>query len=235
MSNLWAALLGLVFWNCCTAQKKTVTIPVSFEFVCKGDDSILNRKLANDFGETYIISKLKYYVSNVRFESGGKKLMNTNVYLIDATKQNNILIKAPSKKITVISFLLGVDSTLNCSGAQSGALDPLNDMFWTWNNGYIFFKMEGNSDVSTADLKRIEQHIGGFKGANKTMRRIYLPFKNAALLNQKRLVIQLDIDKYWNGVNKIKIAEMPVVALPGTQAKNVADNFAGMFSIKNNL
>ena len=108
-------------------------------------------------------------------------------------------------------------------------------MFWTWNNGYIFFKLEGSSDASTADLKRIEHHIGGFKGSNKTMREIYLPINNPALLKQKILVIQLDIDKYWNGINKIRIAETPVVALPGIQAKNAADNFAGMFSIKNNL
>ena len=232
MSKFFIVFWGIFFGNYCAAQKKTVTIPVSFEFVYKGNNSILNRKLINDFGETYTISKLKYYVSNVRFETGDKKQMNIGVYLIDAAKQNSMFIKLPSKKITGISFLLGVDSALNCNGAQSGALDPLNDMFWTWNNGYIFFKLEGSSDASTADLKRIEHHIGGFKGANKTMRRIYLPINNAALLKQKRLVIQLDIDKYWNGVNKIKIAETPVVALPGTQAKNAADNFEGMFSIK---
>ncbi len=235
MSKFWMVILGVVFWNCCAAQKKAFTIPISFEFVCKDSNSILNRKLVNDFGETYTISKLKYYVSNVRFKTGDKKQMNTGVYLIDAAKQNSIYIKAPSKKITGISFLLGVDSILNCSGSQSGALDPLNDMFWTWNNGYIFFKLEGSSDASTADLKRIEYHIGGFKGGNKTMRKVFLPINDQALLKQKKLVIQLDIDKYWNGINKIKIAEMPVVALPGTKAKTVADNFSGIFSIKNNL
>ena len=67
------------------------------------------------------------------------------------------------------------------------------------------------------------------------MREIYLPINNPVLLKQKKLVIQLDIDKYWNGINKVRIAETPVVALPGIQAKNAAVNFAGMFSIKNNL
>ena len=235
MSKLWALLFGVAFYNCCAAQQRAGAIQISFEFVSKDSNSILNRKLVNDFGETYKISKLKYYVSNVRFETGDKKQMNREVFLIDAAKQNSISIKMPFRKITGISFLLGVDSILNCSGAQSGALDPLNDMFWTWNNGYIFFKLEGSSDVSTGDLNRIEHHIGGFKGVNKTIRTAYLPINNTALLKQKKLVIQLDINRYWNGVNKLKIAEMPVVALPGTQAKTAADNFAGMFSIKNNL
>ena len=235
MSKLFFLLLGMVIQSCCLAQKRQPSMLIVFENICKEEKSFLNKNLVNAFAENYIITKLKYYVSNVKFVTDKITKNTTGVNLIDASKKNIISIIIPSKKITGISFLLGVDSTLNCSGAQSGALDPLNDMFWTWNNGYIFFKLEGSSGASTADLKRIEQHIGGFKGTNKTMREIYLPIDNPALLKQKKLVIQLDIDKYWNGINKIRIAETPVVALPGIQAKNAADNFAGMFSIKNNL
>ena len=235
MIKLLFIFIGVVNSYNCFSQKKTARIPVSFDVVYKGSDSFLNRNLKNDFGENYSISKLKYYVSNVKFETNEITNNQSNVFLIDASKKNIISVLVPAKKITGISFLLGVDSTLNCSGAQSGALDPLNDMFWTWNNGYIFFKLEGSSDASNADLKRIEHHIGGFKGANKNMRSIYLPINNPALLKQKNLIIQLDIDKYWDGINKVRIAETPVVALPGIQAKNAAVNFAGMFSIKNNL
>ena len=235
MSKLFFLLLCMVAQSGCVAQKKQLSIPIIFENICKEEENILNKNLVNAFAENYTITKFKYYVSNVKFVTDKKIKNTTGVYLFDASKKNIISVIVPSKKITGISFLLGVDSALNCSGAQSGALDPLNDMFWTWNNGYIFFKVEGNSASSKADLHRIEHHIGGFKGSNKTMREIYLPINNPALLKQKTLVIQLDIDKYWNGMNKIRIAETPVVALPGIQARNAADNFAGMFSIKNNL
>lgn len=228
-------LFSIAIANGCMGQKKQATTPIIFETVCKGDISILNKNLVNDFGENYTITKLKYYVSNVKFETREKRKTTGDVYLIDAAKKNIISLPVTNKKnITGISFLLGVDSILNCSGAQSGALDPLNDMFWTWNNGYIFFKLEGNSKVSKADLHRIEHHIGGFKGSNKTMRKIYLPINEALLKGKKNLVIQLDINKYWNGINKLKLAEQPVIATPGILAKNVADNFDAMFSIKNN-
>ena len=234
MSKLLLIFMAFVISYSSFSQMKTARIPVSFKVIYKGSDSFLNRKLINDFGENYSISKLKYYVSNIKFET--KEITNnqSNIFLIAASKQNIISVLVPAKKITGISFLLGVDSALNCSGAQSGALDPLNDMFWTWNNGYIFFKLEGSSDASNADLKRIEHHIGGFKGTNKSMRSIYLPINNPALLKQKNLVIQLNIDKYWNGLNKIKIAETPVITVPGILAKNAADNFEGMFFIKDN-
>ena len=234
MSKLIFIFIGVVISYNSFSQKKAASIPVSFEVFYKGNDNVMNRTLVNDFSEIYSITKLKFYVSNIKFETSEATKNTSSVHLIDASKPNNISVLAPPQKITGISFLLGIDSALNCSGAQSGALDPLNDMFWTWNNGYIFFKMEGSSDASTADLKRIEHHIGGFKGVNKTMRTVYLPISNPALLDEKILVVQLDIDKYWNGVNKFKIAELPVVAIPGAQARNAADNFAGMFFIKDN-
>ena len=51
----------------------------------------------------------------------------------------------PAGNYNSLSFLLGVDSMHNVSGAQTGALDPANDMFWTWNSGYVMAKMEGAS------------------------------------------------------------------------------------------
>ena len=233
MSKLLCLIICIVISYSSFSQKKASTIPVSFKIIYKGDDSIMNRNLVNDFGENYFISKLKFYVSNIKFETKEDTKSASNVALIDASKRNTISVLKLAKKIIGISFLLGVDSTLNCSGAQRGALDPLNDMFWTWNNGYIFFKMEGTSDASNADLKRIEHHIGGFKGVNKAMRKVFLPINNASDLKSNKLIIQFDIDKYWNGINKIKIAETPVVTVPGLLAKNAADNFATMFSIKN--
>ncbi len=234
MNKFSFLLLTIIISTHCIGQKKAYSIPIIFDINCKGENNILNKDLLNDFGENYTITKLKYYVSNIKFVTGEKRNTTNQVYLIDASKKNLFSITVPPKNITGISFLLGVDSTLNCSGAQDGALDPLNDMFWTWNNGYIFFKVEGTADVSKADLHRIEHHIGGYKGSNKTMREIYLPINNKALLKNKTLVVELNIDKYWNGINKLKFAEQPVIAVPGLQAKNAANNFNDMFSIKNN-
>ncbi len=218
--------------NCCTAQKKQESVAVTFEFVCKGDSNVLNKSLKTSFGESYTITKLKYYISHVKFVSNLKERKDTAVYLIDASKTNRINVSLPDENTSGFSFLLGIDSSLNCSGAQSGSLDPLNDMFWTWNNGYIVFKLEGTSASSTADMQRIEHHIGGYKGDNKTMREVFLPINNKLLLNKKRLTIQLDIDKYWQHTNNILIRENPLITGPGPAARNAADHAAASFSIK---
>ncbi|MEP6713265.1 MAG: MbnP family protein [Ferruginibacter sp.] len=187
----------------------------------------------NTFGEAYTISKLKYYISNVRLNNFEEP---ESYHLIDAFSSDSFSIALPAGSYTNISFLLGVDSIKNCSGAQSGALDPLNDMFWTWNSGYVMFKLEGTSASSTADLHRIEQHIGGYKGNYKTMREINLSLTANPIIitadKSQNLTIEINLDKYWQGINDIKIAALPVLTTAGEKAGKAADNFPGMFSVQ---
>ena len=95
------------------------------------------------------------------------------------------------------------------------------------------FKLEGKSNSSKADNNRIEHHIGGYKGANKTMRKIFLPVDENYFKKNNSITIQLNLDKYWKGLNELLISETPVITAPGEKAKMAADNFEGMFLIKN--
>ncbi|MCY7292634.1 MAG: hypothetical protein LH615_10700 [Ferruginibacter sp.] len=232
--NKFIFFIGVIaFSNSAFAQKKKTYCTVVFETIVNGKKIVLNdSNYTNAFNENYTVSKLKYYVSNIRFIDAGKNYLKKTVYLIDASKNNTLYIQRYSTKIKGISFLLGVDSALNCSGAQSGALDPLNDMFWTWNNGYIMFKLEGKSGSSKADNNRIEHHIGGYKGANKTMRKVFLPITENYFNKNNTITIQLNIDNYWKGIHELHIAETPVISAPGEKAAKSADNFDGMFLIK---
>lgn len=204
---------------------------IQFTNEANGKKIVLNDSTyTNAFGEKYSISKLKYYISDIHYTTAGPGEPNgfdDNTYLIDASKENIIKEKAPIGKLTGVTFILGVDSVKNCSGAQSGALDPLNDMFWTWNSGYVMFKLEGRSDSSKADSQRIEQHIGGYKGNYSAVRLICVTVKNPGRIN-----IIVNLDKYWNGKNKIRIAKTAVTTTVGADAKKAADNFPGMFSAK---
>jgi hypothetical protein len=189
----------------------------------------------NYFGEQYSVNKLKYYVSNIRLAGknmGGYYLMNA------ASENNDFQLSLQPGNYKSLEFLLGVDSLRNCSGAQTGALDPMNDMFWTWNSGYVMFKLEGNSPVSTSDLNRIEHHVGGYKGSNNVATKIRFDFTDDQLLELKagsttEILIEANLDHYWHGNSDIKISELPVCTTAGDQAKKIAANFQNIFSIKN--
>ena len=71
-------------------------------------------------------------------------------FLVNQDEEASMAIEMDSLPLGLyksIKFMIGVDSTRNVSGSQTGALDPANGMFWTWNSGYIFLKMEGTSPV----------------------------------------------------------------------------------------
>lgn len=218
------------------ATNKTGTLKISFINTANGRPIVLHDSLYNNaFGEPYTISKLKYYISNVIIHGSNQLPENDPFHLINAAEVNNSFeITLNEGNYKKIQFLLGVDSMHNCSGAQTGALDPLNDMFWTWNNGYVMFKLEGNSAASTADLQRIEHHIGGYKGANNVATLIDLDFPQSLLIKENtitEIVIETNLDHYWKNNADIKISETPLWMTMGGMAKKIASNFNGLFSV----
>ena len=220
------------------AQAQAKELPVLVKFVHTANDKpivLQDSAYQNAFGEAYQLTRLKYYISNLRLLGRQPGQGATSVYLIDAAKEEILTLEAKAGTYQSLVFTLGVDSIYNCSGAQDGALDPLNGMFWSWNSGYVFFKMEGYSAASTADLQRIEHHIGGHLGAHKASVNIVLPLEKPLLLNdlEKQMIeITLDLDKYWKGKNDLTIASNALIMTPGPLAIKSAENFAGMFSAK---
>jgi hypothetical protein len=187
-------------------------------------------RYVNSFNEPYSITKCRYYISNITLQ---KQI--EGAYLIDAFGSNSLAIEVPDGSYNSISFLIGIDSVHNVAGAQSGALDPLNDMFWTWNTGYVTWKLEGFSDSSHADLHRIEQHIGGYRFPYTTSRTVNLTFPQPLVISKNGVSAAINIDcildEYWNSNVPNRISDQPVVVTPGNKASTLSQNFLKLFRI----
>ena len=131
--------------------------------------------------------------------------------------------------------MIGVDSTRNVSGAQTGALDPNNGMFWTWNSGYIMAKMEGRSPSSTQPFGIILFHMGGFAGQYATQRWCTPAFNtltsNVTATTTSTIHIKADIGEWFQAPVTVGFAAMNNVTTAGAQAAQIADNYADMFSV----
>jgi hypothetical protein len=201
--------------------------------------TLFDSSYSNTFGESYYINKLKYYISNTSFYYRGKSIRQKNTYhLINQAIESSLTfsVTLSENKYDSLTFLLGVDSAKNTSGAQAGALDPLNDMFWTWRSGYIMAKFDGTSPQSTVVNNKVEYHLGGFAGINSVLNVITLRFDEGKMLEVKKgasatLIINANIDRLWNAGSQIKIAEIPICTSPGPLAKKIADNFSKLFSV----
>lgn len=205
-----------------------------------GNDLLVfkEKEYANELGQKYTVTKFKYYVSNIELRTDSGKVFSCSDYFLineDEPSSKQIIIKGiPAGNYTSLSFVIGVDSVHNCSGLQEGALDPVKGMFWAWNTGYIFLKLEGKSDVSTAQGGIFEYHIGGFKSPANSIRKVTLNLGEMDFITEQRqlrmISIKTDIAEILKTPVSIDFSVIPVVS-DLTNAEMVANNYSDMFSL----
>lgn len=246
-----ALVLILLFTAC---EKKDTVPPVSENPVQKdlgkiavdvspafGSEELQYSKYyLNAAGDSVNVTRFAYYVSNVVFvKSDGSAFAEPESYhLLDhagsATKGFTVA-NVPLGEYSSLSFLIGVDSLRNCSGAQSGDLDPAKGMFWTWNSGYIFLKMEGRAPRSAGN-KAYTYHIGGFKGVNKSMQKVSLSFNGSILKSAQgglaRVVLKADAAEIFKSPNIIDVSTFYYQMSEGAGAKKLSENYKDMFIVK---
>jgi len=213
-------------------------VPVKVQFYHHANGKALRLdSIYNSSEDRYNIQRLRYYVSNLTLLTANGTPTNARapVFLIDAFEEDTASILLPSGSYTALRFLLGTDSLQNVSGATDGALDPLNNMYWTWNTGFINFKMEGEITREGKQTERMQYHIGGFSGPYKTMRQITLPFSEALVLKEgmpMRIQLLVDVAPFFNGLRAANNFKSPVIMNPGKQAAIAADQLTTMFSLQ---
>ncbi len=220
-------------------QKEISSVKLHFSHQVSGQHLVYGNVYTNPLGENFSVSKFKYYISKIRLENipaGNHSTEDENYFLVDdgQVSSKTISFNTETGTYNAVSFLIGVDSIRNVSGVQTGALDPANDMFWTWNSGYIMAKLEGFSPSSTLVNNEIEYHIGGFKGSDDVVKRIVLPFSQSMeIKNEKSASIHItaDINNWFKHIHNLPIAVYPACVMPGNLATQYAANYSGMFHI----
>ncbi len=235
--------------------------PFSVEF----DNIVGERTLAfnniaspysNAAGEKFTVSLVQYFISNVKVSKADGTTFtvkqDSSYFLIKGADKTTRFakVRVPEGDYTKLTFTLGIDSlrsTMDIS-KRTGVLDPsggMDDgMYWGWNAGYIFFKMEGNSDVISNDVngdptgkKQFKYHIGGFGGYSaptiNNIKTVTIDLTNAGIAKvrkdrQSNVHLFVDLMKVFNGKNAFKIAQHPNVMF-SEYSVNIATNLNELF------
>lgn len=200
-----------------------------------------NQWYKNQNGDSFTVSKFNYYISNVVMKGSGSTpdYSEPNSYhLIEhsATPSDMTFYidKVPGGDYKAVTFMIGVDSLRNVSGAQGGALDPIKGNFWDWNTGYIMLKFEGTSPKATTTGKKIMLHSGGFSGVNNVLKTVTLDMPSEIKVTKgqaNHIHFTADIQKMFKSPNVIDFSVTQTIMMPGVQAKKLSDNYANMFTI----
>lgn len=219
------------------------------------DDLILNnQQYRNAAGEQLTISKFAYYISNIRLITATGEAYTVpqdSSYLLISEENKasafHTLYNVPAGDYTQVRFMIGVDSTRNTMdiSKRPGVLDPAEgaaDMYWSWNSGYIFAKLEGGSPASTDAQKLFRYHIGlyggGFNNGPRTLNNtrevtLAIPNNGKAIVRRDRkaqIHFFADALKMLNGTTNVSIAANPNVMVTPFSEK-IADNYTQMFNI----
>ena len=120
-----------------------------------------------------------------------------------------------------VSFTLGVDSITSVSGAFGGDLDPTNGMYWTWNSGYVNFKMEGKSAVCNTHKSAFTFHLGGYMAPYRSAQVVGL---HVAPTNEA--IIRLDLSKF---LAEIDLNKEHTIMSPSMRAVEISAVIARSF------
>lgn len=185
----------------------------------------------NNLNQNFTVTNFMYYLGEIKLTDENNVETKINKYFLvnelEGKSKQIILENIPKKQYKKMSFIVGVDSLRNCSGAQSGVLDPINTMFWTWNSGYIFLKLEGKSSASKIPGNFIEYHVGGYKLPYNNIKKIELKLSESL---EENVNIKVDILEIFKNPNDINFA----VNANAADAKStvvIANNYADMFSL----
>ncbi len=208
MLRFYITLVQLFLFTFFACAQKGGFVSISFQHQYDGKRFIVSDSgVAINTAKDLKINVLKYYVSHIRLFSNGTIVAQDTAlaHLIDASDTNSTSIIIPIHKNVVydeIRFDLGIDSTTNVYGVLGGDLDPTKGMYWTWQSGYINFKLEGNSKQCTNPKKEFIYHIGGYAHPYSCIREVSLKgggsSKAFIVLELKTIFDHVQLDKEAN-------------------------------------
>lgn len=216
-------LLIFLFPSCLFAQASQIGFSITL-----GDTVLEPGK--NYFFENRSISieNLKFYISDLVLFRKNKIVFEDpkKVRLIDIENINSLTIQLKRcAKFDKIVFYLGIDSLINVSGALGEDLDPTNGMYWTWQSGYINFKLEGKDPLCKSRHQKFQYHLGGYAYPFSTLQQINLKLKNPS----ESAEIKLAIDDFLKAA---KPEIQPEIMSPGLRAVELTKILKQLFKVK---
>lgn len=179
--------------------------------------------------DTVRFSLFKCYISHLVLSNDHTRVWEEkeSYHLLNGAIPKTLFLNLESetKSFNTISFCIGIDSQTNISGARGGVLDPMKGMYWTWQSGYINFKLEGIASSINTRNHDFHYHIGGYEQPFQTIQTIELK-KNSG---DSIVIIAIDLKHYFE---HIAFREMPNIMSPGKEAVKLSAAFAKSFKIE---
>ncbi len=217
MKLLIITTISIFICLACEAQE------IKFTFLFQDEIFKLNEKYEYQ-NKPISFSACKFYVSNIRLMKADTLVKKLDQYfLFDVSQSSVFILETTSDTLDFdhVVFSIGVDSTKSVSGAFGGDLDPTNGMYWSWQSGYINFKIEGTSTLCPTRKNKFQFHLGGYSYPYNALQNY-----SVACTPSGKQSIAIAIDQF---MNTIDLGKEHSVMSPGLRAVELSKSFTASF------
>lgn len=193
--------------ECAGNSKAGVERIFNFKAVYKGEMIGLDAEEAGSRkpkSEAPRLHMLRLYLSHFVFlENGAPVFEAKNSYhLLDLADENSLKLKFEGLgdlDFDQVVFNLGIDSLTHVAGVMGGDLDPTKGMFWTWQSGYVNFKVEGAYGKCPTQNHAFQFHLGGWQAPFQSVQTVRL-----SVPKSEKLCLQLDLTPFFEKTDWVK-------------------------------
>ncbi len=221
MKKLLTAVLAFMIVVVASAQ---TTVKLNIEHLLKDKNFALNQASDNNLGNSFNVTRLEYYISEISIiHDGGKTTNATGVYIL-ANASTALSVDLGSYNVTKIEgvkFSIGVNSPQNNQDPSQWpvghALAPKSpSMHWGWTAGYRFVALEGKagSSLNTG----YELHALG----NNYYYPIQIPLAAQEVFGQLHINLKAD---YSKAIENINVSSGVIMHGEGAETIKMLQNF----------
>ena len=187
------------------------TAKINLKTTVSGQELNFNDYLSTKSGNRIRFTKIKFFLGNTAFTNREREPRGTTRFgLLEPSAGINewTLDRMLIGDYKGLSFNIGIDSASNhrdpATYPGSHVLNPLvhQGMFWDWNAGYIFIKLEGKYITTAGDTSNFLYHIG------KDINRMPFDFNLEKELSAGETInynLELDVYKLMSEPNEFDI------------------------------
>lgn len=155
----FVVMLGLLLASCGGDTPSTPETKVHLKFIptYNGQPLSIDSVYTNSLGQQLRVENIQFYLSNIYAHNGADSTLLKQAFLFTLLEPQTLSLNVSPQSFSSLSFGVGVPSNLNknVDPSQYANANPLsvqgsNGMFWYWNTGYIFVKVEGRYELTGA-------------------------------------------------------------------------------------
>ena len=195
----------------------------------------------NSYGQQLRVENLQFYLSNIYAHNGSDSTLLKQAFLVTLLEPKTLSLSVSPQSFSSLSFGIGVPGNLNknVDPSQYANSNPLsvqgsNGMFWYWNTGYIFVKVEGRYELTGMPNVPLVESYSFHMGDDPLYRVLHFNTGNVSLAegDERTFNIEVAVDSVFN--RPVDQIDLSIDNLTHTTsnfplAERVTNNFVSAF------